>query len=166
MEENEILSRVADLTLGRKIKDLVIPVRSYSKWERFFNWITRNKKKYKVFELYPSVTGNMIRIADRAMRLPDELVGQSLYEIAIPLISKHGEDVIYIVAAGIQNNKHEPAKELLAFVRDNFTGELLYDALYPILEGAAMQAFTSSTILIKGTDTILKPRIDPIDGRE
>lgn len=166
MEEQQILNRVADLTIGRKIKDLVIPIRFYTRQQRFINWITRNKKKYKIFELYPSVTGNMIRIADRAMLLPDELVGNSLYEIAIPLISKHGEDVIYIVAAGIQNNKNEPSKELLSFVRDNFTNELIYEALYPILEGAGMQAFTSSTILIKGTDSILKPRIDPIDGSE
>ena len=166
MEEAEILKRVADLTIGRKLRDLVIPIRYYTRKEKFINWVTRNKKKYRVFELYPSVTGNMIRIADKAMLLPDELIGNSLYELAIPLISKYGDHIVYIVAAGIQNNKLEPSRQLLAFVRDNFTSELLYDALYPILEGAGMQAFTSSTILIKGTDSILKPRIDPIDGSE
>jgi hypothetical protein len=166
MEEKEMLKHVADITIGRKIKDLIIPVRRYSILQRVLNWITRDKKKYKVFELYPSVTGNMIRIAERAGRLPDELLGNALYEIALPLISKHGKDVIYIVAAGIQNNKHEPSKRLIEFITWNFQTQDLYDALMPILNGANMQAFMNSTILIKGTDSILKPRIDPMDGSE
>ncbi len=168
MEEKEILKQVADLTIGRKIKDIVVPVK-LSLVKRLANYILPEKykfKPFKVYELFEPVTGNMVRIASVAVGLPDEIKGDSLFEVALPLINKHHSDIVYAIASGIHNQKEEPPQSLIDALTWNMTYSDLYEVLNLILNNANMQAFMNSTILIKGTDNILVPKIGPTEGSE
>lgn len=168
MTEAEILKKVVDLTIGRKIGDVVIPIRKVSFKYRFLELLRGNFKPipYKVFELFESVSGNTFRIAAAAAQLPNEILGNSVAEAALPLIEKHHSTIVYIVAAGITNTKAEPSNELIDMITWNLSYKDLHEALHTILGGAGMEAFINSTILTKGTDKILKPKIDPMDAEE
>lgn len=169
MTEQEIIDKVTALTIGKKIRDVVVPIREFPVWKRWANALLPRRyrfKPYKIFEVYESVSGNAFRIANVAMGLPEEILGNTMYEISLPLIHKHHKDIVYVVATGITNSKAEPPSSLIDLLAWNLPYDELYEILNAILDGAGMQAFINSTILIKGTDSILKPRIDPIDGSE
>lgn len=76
------------------------------------------------------------------------------------------EDIIYIIAVGIQNSRREPDEDLKQFIRENFDAEDIYKTLFPVLENIGLQSFMNSIALAKGTVKILEPSASPIDGRE
>lgn len=108
----------------------------------------------------------MMRVAGRASLLPDELKEGSMVGAVMPLVHAHIEDVVYIIAVGIQNSKREPDEDLLRFINDNFDAEDIYSTLFPVLENVGLQSFMNSIALAKGTVKILEPSASPIDGRE
>lgn len=120
----------------------------------------------RTFTIYPCKAANMARIAGMALKLPSELDGGSQAEVYLPLIASHLEDVLYTVAAGIQNNKHEPDPALIAFLRDNADGIDLYKATHFTLENVNMESFFNTIVLIKGSVTIIKKETSPVDRSE
>ncbi|WP_183560689.1 hypothetical protein [Mucilaginibacter sp. SP1R1] len=120
----------------------------------------------ETFTIYPCKVANMWRIAGAATSLPDEIREGGLYETVLPLIHDHLVTIVYLVAAGIQNNHEEPAPELITFIERNFDNEDLYSCLFPVLENVNMQSFLNSIVLAKGTVKILIPKTSPTDGSE
>lgn len=120
----------------------------------------------ETFTIYPCKLANMARIAGASVTLPDAIKDGGLAEVVLPLIPGHLPTIIYIVAAGIQNNHEEPSQELITFIERNFDGEDLYACLYPVLEQVQMQSFLNSIVLAKGTVSILKEKTSPTDGSE
>lgn len=120
----------------------------------------------RTFIINPCKVANMWRIAGAATELPDEIREGNLAEIVLPLIKDHLGTIVYIVAAGIQNNHEEPDPELITFIERNFDNEDLYSCLFPVLENVGMQSFLNSIVLAKGTVNILKPKTSPTDGSE
>ncbi len=121
----------------------------------------------RTFTIYPCKVGNMFRIASRAITLPKELAQGSLSEVLMPLFSEHLTTIIYVVAASIQNNKQEPSKELIEFIKNEMDHDDLYECMQHALENLGLESFLNSIVLARGTIIILKPKeTSPIDGSE
>lgn len=123
----------------------------------------------RTFVIYPCKVCNMYRVAGVAARLPSELKGGTYSEVYLPLIHAHLKDVVYVVAAGIQNNREEPAPDLIRFIEDNFDAIDLFNTLQPVLENVNMEAFFNTIVLMKGAVDILRPKKEktsPKDGSE
>ncbi|MBB6109711.1 hypothetical protein SAMN05421821_105129 [Mucilaginibacter lappiensis] len=120
----------------------------------------------ETFTIYPCKVANMWRVAGAATELPDEIKNGELAEVVLPLINDHLETIVYIVAAGIQNNHEEPSADLIKFIERNFDNQDLHTVLHYVLENVYMQSFLNSIVLAKGTVKILKPKTSPTDGSE
>ena len=172
MEEKEILQVVTETLIDKPAYTVTVPIKEPKPAPKrsLIDWLFRRPKFIQEIErsfvINPCVVGNMYRIAGRAVKLPDSILNGSLSESMIPVIHQHLDDMVYIVAAGIQNTKREPDAELIEFIKDNFEAEDLYDTLLPILENLGMQSFLNSIALAKGTVKILKPNASPLDGSE
>ncbi|WP_124558696.1 hypothetical protein [Pedobacter sp. KBW01] len=172
MEEKEILQNIADTLIEKSVYTLKVPIKEPlpATKRTLIDKVLRRPivqpETVREFKINPCLVGNMYRIAGRAVKLPDEILESSMAASLLPIINEHLSDLVYIVAAGIQNTKREPDPELIEFIEDNFEAEDLYEALLPILENLGMQSFLNSIALAKGTVKILKPNVSPIDGSE
>lgn len=177
MQENQIISAIADVLSEKPRYEFTVPIREPKITVRpkrtLWNWIMRKPvavsppvELTRTFTVYPPVVNNMYRIAGRAANLPQEVVKGTVAEIILPLIYAHKDDIIYIIAAGIQNTKREPDAELMEFIGDNFDAEDLFNCLQAVLGGEWMQHFFNSIALAKGTVKILTPKASPLDGSE
>ncbi|RZJ90977.1 MAG: hypothetical protein EOO20_06605 [Chryseobacterium sp.] len=172
MEEKEILSSVTETLIDKPAYTVTVQIKEpktlpkRSLLDKLLRRPVPVQELERSFVINPCVVGNMYRIAGRAVKLPDTILNGSMSESMIPVINDHLDDVVYIVAAGIQNSKREPDAELIEFINDNFEAEDLYNTLLPILENLGMQSFLNSIALAKGTVKILQPSASPLDGRE
>jgi hypothetical protein len=168
-DENKLLSAVADTLIEKPKYEFTIDV-SWQPEYRPTLWdrITRRPKPptltEQTFIINPCKVGSMYRIASKAQGLPTELRGGTYSEVYLPLIYSHINDIIYIVASGIQNNHLEPDPKLMLFIERNFDAIDLYNCLAAVLENINMESFFNSIVLIKGAVTILKA--SPADGSE
>lgn len=183
MTNNQIISALAD-TLTEKpryqftvaIREPKIPAPYVAPKLTFWDKVTRKPipitpepepiEYTRTFTVYPPVVNNMYRIAGRSANLPQEVIKGTVAEIVLPLILNHKDDIVYIIAAGIQNTKREPDLELIDFIQDNFDSEDLFNCLQAVLGGEWMQHFFNSIALAKGTVKILTPNASPLDGSE
>lgn len=154
MTENEILSKAAE-TFTDKAKIIKVPIEPKNRIEKLMikmGW----KKGYIEYPVRKILYGNRIRIAAKAVRLPvDVFKGKNLIEALMESSLAYNEDLIYIAAVAIQNDRHEPSKTLLdqlRWVDDSVFAEILDKSLNMF----DVQSFMKSIALIKGTETILK----------
>ncbi|MCZ4244981.1 hypothetical protein [Pedobacter punctiformis] len=172
MTENEILKGVTETLIEKPFYTVTVPIKELKPIPKrsFFDKLVGkpiiHQEVNRKFTINPCVVGNMYRIAGHAVSLPDEILEGSMAQSILPIINEHLSTLVYIVAAGIQNNKREPEQELISFIEDNFEAEDLYKTLHPILENLGMQSFLNSIALAKGTVRILKPNVSPLDGSE
>jgi hypothetical protein len=172
MKEKNILKNITETLTDKPKYELTIPVvwsaelPKRTLWDRMRGKPAPSPERKRTFVLRPCKVGNMYRIAGRAAQLPHEIKQGSMSEVILPVIAEHLDDLVYIVASGIQNDHNEPSKELMLFIERNFDAEDLYSCLYPVLENVGMQSFLNSIALAKGTLTILKPSASPNDGSE
>jgi len=172
MQEQDILKAITDTLIEKQVFTLTVPIKEplpepkRTVLDKVFRRHNQAVELERAFTITPCIVGNMYRIAGRAANLPAEIMDGSLAGSMLPIINNHLSDMVYIVAAGIQNTKREPDAELIQFIEDNFEAEDLYKALLPILENLGMQSFLNSIALAKGTVKILKPNASPQDGSE
>jgi len=172
MQEKEILQSIAETLIDKPGYELTVsikeptPIPKRKMWDKLFRRTVIEQELERTFVINPCVVGNMYRIAGRAVKLPGAILEGTQAQSLLPVIHDHLDDLIYIVAAGIQNSKREPDPALIEFIKDNFEAEDLYNTLLPILENLGMQSFLNSIALAKGTVKILKPNASPIDGSE
>ncbi len=175
MNENQIYSGVADV-LTDKPFTMVVPVkwapepqplkRSLIDKLLFRKPLVPERELYREFTIYPCVVANMYRIAGRAALLPDELTEGGGAKEVLALLSVHMPDLIYIIAAAIQNNHLEPDADLMLFIERNFTQDMILVAFDEAIGDLGLASFLNSIALVKGTTQILKPKASPADGRE
>lgn len=161
-DENKLLSAVADTLIEKPKYEFTIDV----SWQPPTKWYKRKQPQEteRTFVINPCKVGSMYRIASKAQGLPKELQGGTYSEVYLPVIYKYINDIIYIVASGIQNNHLEPDPKLMLFIERNFDAIDLYNCLAAVLENINMESFFNSIVLIKGAVTILKA--SPADGSE
>ncbi|WP_443945605.1 hypothetical protein ACJVDH_00405 [Pedobacter sp. AW1-32] len=172
MQDNEILHAITETITDKPVYTTTVsikrpvPIPKRSIWDRLRKKPIIKQETERTFTINPCVVGNMYRIAGKAIDLPDEVFQGTISEVVLPLIYKHINDIVYIIAAGIQNDRDEPDQELINFIKDNFESQDLFDALQPVLENIGMQSFLNTIALAKGSVKILKPKASPLDGSE
>lgn len=172
MQEKEILQGIADTITGKPFT-ITIPIickpeqPKRTLLERLLRKpLPPEPPKERVITISPCVVANMYRVAGRACSLPEEIISGSLTEAVLPLIPVHLPNIVYIVAAGIQNDHLEPDPELITFIERNFEQDQLFECMYEAIEGLKLQSFLNSIVLAKGTVKILQPETSPNDGSE
>jgi len=100
------------------------------------------------------MVSNMARLAKAALLLPDAVFGAMLKDMTLPYISENIEHLIYIVAAGIQNNHNEPTAELIDFVKTNFNHEQLLHGFNYTMDQMGMQSFINCLVIARGAEVI------------
>jgi hypothetical protein len=165
MTEDQIISASVDTFLEKEKYSFTVAIAEPKR--SLWAWIKRKPlQTERTFTIYPCKAANMARIAGVAVRMPNKLDGGTKEAVYLPLIVSHMDDVLYTVAAGIQNNKHEPNPALIEFLRDNADAIDLYKAAYFVLENVNMESFFNTIVLIKGSVTIIKKETSPVDRSE
>jgi hypothetical protein len=164
-EERKIISAAIDTLTGKVLFTLRVPIR----WTPKKKWWDFRKKKVeteRVYQIWPSVVCNQIRIIGKALSLPAEIYEETTQ--MFPIFAEHQRTMLYIVAAAIQNNHLEPDPELILFLERNVEGQDLLDAMMASLQQLNMQAFFDSIVLMNGTVKIVSPKekTSPLDGSE
>lgn len=162
MNEKQTLQAVAETITDK-------PTLSFEVEVKRRHWLDRllRRNKARQFTIRPAVVGTMLRISARAIQLHEELTdairldtGKATADMGatMQLVHAHMADVVYIVAAAIQNDCEEPSERLQAFIRQNFDAEDLVQVLLPVLAGLNLQGFLNSIVLVKGTEGVLRPK--------
>lgn len=161
MKDTTIEALEGEAITDKPIKEFTVQVLNES-WYRRLPFI--KKEKERTFTIHKCRVCNMYRAATMANKLP-EINGEvntqeELNYLAFPLIEKHKDDLVYLVACLIQNNDKEPKKSLIKFINTNFTSETLLECIIETLPQIGLQSFILSTLLIKGTSAILATETD------
>lgn len=82
--------------------------------------------------------------------IPNDFLEKSMNEVVL----NHIEEIIYIVAVGIQNDIHEPKEDLKDFIRNNFTSNDLVKVLLIVFQSINVKDFLNSIVLIKGMNVL------------
>ena len=174
MQDTQIIQSVVDSLTGKMIYQFTVPVRTpespLAVKRSLWDWLRRKPvpvatvETERTFTIYPTVVANQYRIAGKALGLPTELPDDESGMLA--LVPEHLSTIIYIIAASIQNNHLEPDAELITFLERNLDNVDIAQILAASMQGANMQSFLISIVLMNGTATILTPKTSPQDGSE
>lgn len=156
IDQETTLTKVVDM-ITEKPQTIEIDIKPKNKLQAFL--IKANLKPSKrVFEIKPQRVINIYRIAGRAVRINAEGLLERMSKDSVgammDLLSKHGEDLIYIVATAIQNDHREPTKEMLDIVRNEFEVADLYTVLNVAVSNYNAAAFLNSIALTVGVDAL------------
>lgn len=162
--EDKIISASIDTFLEKAKYTLTVPLLSPKR--TLWDWIRRKPiETERSFTIYPCKAANMARIAHAALTMPTEIIADTKAEAYLPLINECMDTVLYVVAAGIQNNQHEPEQSLIDFLKINCDAIDLLHAAYYVMENVNMESFSNTTVLIRGAISIIK-KTGPIDRSE
>lgn len=164
---NQIISAAVDTLTNKMVYSFTLVNKTPEKvkrtfWERLMRKPVKEVELSRSFNIYPCVVVNQYRIAAKAQSLPLELFEEQ--SLMLSLVPEHLPTIVYIIAAAIQNNKHEPEKSLITYIEDNIDNEEILDVLSASLQQANMQSFMNSIVLMNGVAKVLKT--SPIDGSE
>ncbi len=115
-------------------------------------------KTERVFEISPILVGNRLRVSALANKIPNNLFenGRISETKAWQAIQDYTDHFIYIVAVCIQNNKKEPSRHLLEYLRW-IDDRQFFQLLDKSLSLAGIELFMKSIILIKGASVLNVP---------
>lgn len=141
------------ITITVQIKN-VVPVKKISFFERLKGKKQAQPETERKFVLRPLTVGNIYRIAPKILELPDDIDGDNLFLETLNLVLNHFESLVYIVAVGLQNDKHEPLEELMQFIADEFESKDFHICYHYIRDQINVVDFMQSIILIKGANVL------------
>lgn len=152
----QVLPKVAD-TLTEKPVEITIDVKPKNRLHR---WLINKKilPAKRHFEVRPQRVINIYRIAGRAAQIEPGKLLQSEDRVGafMELVSKHAEDIIYIVACALQNDHREPTKKLLNIVRNEIELDDILKVMQVAVANYNINSFISSIALIVGIDALKK----------
>lgn len=153
MTEHEILSRAAEIVTD-KSEVVEIPIEPKNRLDRLLMRLGLRKAS-RTFHLRKILVGNRYRIAAKAVKLPESLfkdnnIVRLLFEGTYAL----NDDLLYIAAVTLQNDRYEPSHELIDMLRW-VDDSVLFDILDKGLNMVDVQSFMNSIVLIKGTQVTL-----------
>jgi len=155
-EKLQALSLVGEV-ITEKSKSVTIKVKPDNLIEKLLMKIGLMKTE-RVFEISPILVGNRYRVSSVANKIPEDLFdkGRISETKAWKAVQEYTDYFIYIVAVCIQNNKKEPSKALLKYLRWVEDREF-FDLLDKSLTLAGVELFMKSIILIKGQSVLNVP---------
>jgi len=115
-------------------------------------------KQVKVFEISPILVGNRYRVSSIALKITQDIFTDGKIDVnkCWKAIKEHTDDYLYVVALCIQNNKKEPSKALIEYLRW-LPDAQFYRLLNASLSMAGIPGFMNSTLLIKGSNVLSVP---------
>lgn len=175
MEENQIIQGVVDALTGKVLYEFTIQVRHIEPViqpkQKLWDRIGRKSvvaviepETERSFTIWPCVVSNQYRIAARANSLPKDLFDDDTKMFGY--VQEHLPTMVYIIAAAVQNNYLEPDPDLITFFERNLDNLDIVQILAASLQGANMQSFLTSIVLMSGEAKILKPKTSPNEGSE
>lgn len=154
IDEKDILSRAAKSFADESLQKVILPVEPKTRLGRILTNLGLRKRKELVYHLRKIKVGNRKRIAARAVKLPSDIFSSSnIIRSFFHAGNDFTDDLIYITAVALQNDRHEPSEELLDALRwlddDDF-----FTILDKSLSTLNIQAFMSSIALIVGVEDL------------
>lgn len=151
MNENEILKTAAEAFTEKPSLEIEVKIEPENRWHKLL-MLLRIKPKTIKYELRPTLVGNRVRIASRAVLFPkDTFKSVNVMKELWALSKERNEDLIYIAAVALQNDRNEPSEFLLEELRW-VDDKVLFGILDKALSQIDLQSFMKSTILIVGTE--------------
>lgn len=149
MNEQEVLIKAAE-SFTDKPKFIDIPIEPKNRLEKLLiKW--KIKKGYLRYPVRKMLVGNREIIAAMALKFPtDTLSSDNILRDVFKASVTVSEDLRYIVAVAVQNDRHEPSETLLdqlKWVDDSVFAEILEKSI----STADLQAFINSIVLVIGT---------------
>jgi hypothetical protein len=162
----ETLQAVADAALQEPvIMDVDVKPQS-----RFFALLQKYglKPKVRTLTIHPIVMGNLIRISKLLIDIDMTVFDlKQLLESNYQAMAKYGDHVVQVVAIAVHNGKSEPPRELVEFIRYNFTSHELLAVLGLVAKQMNVMSFMSSIISIKGMNVLTSQKeMSPISQGE
>jgi len=156
IEQLEALIKVGE-TITDKSETVTLIIKPKNVFEKLLMRIGL-RKRIKVFEISPILVGNRYRISSIALRITQDIFTDGKIDInkCWKAIRQHTDDYLYVVALCIQNNKKEPSKALIEYLRWLPDAEF-YRLLNASLSMASIPGFMNSTLLIKGSNVLSVP---------
>jgi hypothetical protein len=159
-KEQKEASAKAGEVISEKPLEFEIDVKPQGNFEA---WLIKHKIKpsKRLFLIKPQRVGNVYRIASRAVSIdlkglnPETniTISQGVHVI-MDLMSRHGEDIFYIVAAAIQNDHREPTKKMIDFVKQQLEMADIFKILVYAISNYNIQSFMNSIVLIVGVNDL------------
>jgi hypothetical protein len=152
--ETEVLKKVSDVTLEEPIS-ITVDVKP-------MGWIHRRLQKWgvipkkRVFELKPITLGSLIRISKYLLeidiRIPDR---DSILDANYRALTEHGEKLAIVIALAIRNSKAPVDKNLVEFIKQNFTPKEILAVLGIVIRQMDITNFMSSIISVRGMNVLV-----------
>lgn len=152
MPQKNVLSRVGEVITDQS-KSLTINIVPANFIHQLLIGM-RLMKSTITYKITPILVGNMFRVSTRAVKIPKVLFTQE-YDIADihEVADSYKEDLLYILAVCIQNNRDEPSSQLLNSLKWMKQSEFSTLLEYALLE-LGIRDFMKSIILIRGANVI------------
>jgi len=154
MEEQEILSKAAEAVIGKHSGiEINFDVEPKNLLDKVLLRLKLRKPKTLNYQLKPLLVGNRLRIAAKAVNFPKSFDFTHWMQLIYDTSLRYNEDLIYITAVCIQNDRYEPSQVLLRelkWLNDSEFRRILDLALSQL----DMQSFIQSIILISGADVL------------
>jgi hypothetical protein len=153
-EQKNLLEKVSETITEKPVK-ITVDVKPKN---QLHAWLIKHRIKpsKRFFEIKPQRVGNVYRIAGRAVKLDTGKLFQTEDRIGsmVDVLSRHGEDIFYIVAAAIQNDHREPTEALIEIVKNEFEMNDLLTVLQIAVSNYNINAFFNSIALMVGVDAL------------
>lgn len=160
LNPKEVLPKVAE-TVTEKPVSFNIDIKPKNKIHRLLikHQIMPSKRFY---EIKPQRVINIYRIAGRAVSIDTGQLFASKDTVGamMDVMSRHGEDIFYIVACAIQNDHREPTSKMLHIVKNEFEMQEILTVLEIAVSNYNLNAFLNSIAWIVGVDA-LKVKASP-----
>lgn len=155
-EKLQALAKVARV-FTEKSDPVIVPISPSNFLQRILMKVGLMKSR-KVFNINPILVGNRFRVSEVANLIPNDLFenGRISETKAWKAIQDHTDHFIYIVAVCIQNNKKEPSKALMDYLRW-IDDRQFFELLDKSLSLAGIELFMKSIILMKGANVLNVP---------
>lgn len=154
MEEKDIKKKAIE-TLIDKEEEIIIPILPKNGFHKLLQKIGL-KKKELVFCLRKMLNGNRKRISTRIFDFPvfennDTYILKRVFQLTV----EHQDDLNYVVAVALQNDRNEPSKELLDAVQWLDDERFAY-ILEKSISTINIENFYRSIILISGAAKLIR----------
>lgn len=117
------------------------------------NWMPKQKK----YQLTHFKVGNMYRVSKALLKVPSSflLFGSDTHVKELhTLVANHIDDIAYVVAVAITNNKNEPPQSLIDEIKWQFDVDQLLGFCTYLAKRGDVSSFLNSIVSIRGLDIL------------
>lgn len=155
MDNLETLKKVADATVQQPVEFEVDIMPQNFIQRKLQEWGIRPKKR--IFTIRPIVLGNLIRISKILLSIDMNVFNEAnLLESNYKMMELHADDLVKIVAIGIQNTKAEPSARLIDLIKTQFSAVEFWNIVLLIRSQMHVQHFMNTIISVRGLNVLDK----------